>query len=93
MPWRATRPMDQRAEFVLKAEQEEVPFRELCEEFGVSPKTGYKWVARFRAGGIAALEPGGTPRGCGVPDGGAQGRTSQLGAAQDPGALRTREQG
>ena len=55
MPWRATRPMDQRAEFVLKAEQEEVPFRELCEEFGVSPKTGYKWVARFRAGGIAAL--------------------------------------
>lgn len=55
MPWRATRPMDQRAEFVLKAEQREVPFRELCEEFGVSPKTGYKWVERFRAGGIAAL--------------------------------------
>lgn len=55
MPWKETRPMDQRAEFVLKAEQREVPFRQLCEEYGVSPKTGYKWVERFHAGGVAAL--------------------------------------
>ncbi len=55
MPWKATRPMDQRAEFVLKAEQREVPFRQLCEEYGVSPKTGYKWVERFHAGGVTAL--------------------------------------
>lgn len=55
MPWRETRPMEQRAEFVLKAEKGGVPFRQLCEEFGVSPKTGYKWVERYRAGGIAAL--------------------------------------
>ena len=55
MPWKETRPMDQRAQFVLKAEEKQVPFRELCEEFGVSPKTGYKWLERFRAGGVAAL--------------------------------------
>lgn len=55
MPWKETNPMDQRAEFVLKAQQETMPFRQLCEEFGVSPKTGYKWIERFRDGGVAAL--------------------------------------
>lgn len=55
MPWKETRPMDQRAEFVLKAEAKMVPFRELCREYGITPKTGYKWMERFRAGGVAAL--------------------------------------
>lgn len=55
MPWKATRPMDQRAEFVLKAEAKAVPFRELCEQYHISSKTGYKWLERYRSGGIAAL--------------------------------------
>jgi transposase InsO family protein len=29
---------------------------ELCEQFGVSRKTGYKWVNRFEEGGAAGLE-------------------------------------
>jgi len=29
--------------------------RLLCRRFGIAPKTGYKWLARFRAGGVEAL--------------------------------------
>lgn len=28
----------------------------LCRVYAISRKTGYKWLERFRAGGIAALE-------------------------------------
>ena len=56
MPWRETRPMDQRTEFALKAEGKEIPFRQLCREYGISPKTGYKWIERFREGGVAAMQ-------------------------------------
>src|SRR5690606_6722664 len=68
MPWRETGTMDQREEFVLKAVQEAVPFRELCRQFGISAKTGYKWLSRFRDGGLPALhdqstKPHSSPRG------------------------------
>ena len=29
----------------------------LCERFGISRKTGYKWLNRFRENGQAGLEP------------------------------------
>ena len=55
MPWQETRKMDQRMEFVLKAVN--APnFRELCRQYGISAKTGYKWRERFVAGGVAGLE-------------------------------------
>ena len=38
--------MDQKMEFALKAVGAE-NFGELCREFGISRKTGYKWKARF----------------------------------------------
>ena len=38
--------MDQRREFVLKAVGT-LNFRELCREYGISAKTGYKWRERF----------------------------------------------
>ncbi|MCC5878254.1 MAG: transposase [Candidatus Sumerlaeia bacterium] len=47
--------MDQREEFVLKAMERSVPFRELCRQFAISPKTGYKWMSRFQQGGLPAL--------------------------------------
>jgi transposase InsO family protein len=47
--------MSQRHEFVLFASQTGVNFRQLCRRFRISPKTGYKWLKRFRAGGSAAL--------------------------------------
>lgn len=38
--------MNQRIEFVLRAMQTD-NFRALCREYGISPKTGYKWKKRF----------------------------------------------
>jgi len=46
MPWKQIEPMNQRKEFVLKAIQSG-NFRQLCEEYGISTKTGYKWRERF----------------------------------------------
>ncbi|HEX7758959.1 MAG TPA: IS481 family transposase [Caulobacteraceae bacterium] len=47
--------VDQRLSFVLAAEAGEEPVTWLCEQRGISRKTGYKWLARYRAGGVAAL--------------------------------------
>ncbi len=46
MPWKEVNVMNQRTEFVLKALQTE-DFRALCQEYGISAKTGYKWRERF----------------------------------------------
>ena len=55
MPWKETCVMDLRYEFVLRALLEEKPLRELCTEFGISAKTGYKWKERFLAHGAPGL--------------------------------------
>jgi transposase InsO family protein len=47
--------MSQRNEFVLLASKAGVNFRQLCRRFRISPKTGYKWLKRFRVGGLTAL--------------------------------------
>jgi transposase InsO family protein len=50
MPWRDVSVMDQRLEFVSLAMMEGANRRELCRRFGISSKTGYKWLARHAAG-------------------------------------------
>ncbi len=47
--------MDQRRQFVALAAADRMPFVELCAMFGVSTKTGYKWLRRFREDGDAGL--------------------------------------
>lgn len=42
-------------EFVEFAEKGDEPFTAICARFGVSRKTGYKWLNRFRAEGEAGL--------------------------------------
>src|SRR5436190_22774015 len=54
MPWKETQKMDERMEFVLKAVSSP-NFRELCREYGISAKTGYKWRERFLQHGLAGL--------------------------------------
>jgi len=54
MPWKKTEPMDQRIEFGLKALRAD-NFRALCAEYGVSPKTGYKWRERLLRWGTEGL--------------------------------------
>src|SRR5258708_35545396 len=55
MPWKATNAMNQRTEFVLKALQTD-NFRALCQEYGISAKTGYKWKERFVREGLSGME-------------------------------------
>lgn len=55
MVWKVSCAMSVREEFVTLSVVEGANVRELCRRFGVSPKTGYKWLARFRAGGMAGL--------------------------------------
>jgi transposase InsO family protein len=56
MPWQTQTYMSQRLEFVVLARGGGLAFNELCRRFGVSRKTGYKWLARYQAGGKEALE-------------------------------------
>ncbi len=58
MGWKLSLPMDEKKEFIEAWLSREFTFCDLCEEFGVSRKTGYKFLARFKAGGMA--ESGGT---------------------------------
>jgi putative transposase len=55
MPWKKSEPMEQRAEFVMRALRTE-NFRALCQEYGISPKTGYKWQERFFRLGLNGME-------------------------------------
>jgi putative transposase len=55
MPWNETTPMNERVKFIARYPQNEEPFSELCAYAGVSRKTGYTWVERYDAGGVAAL--------------------------------------
>src|SRR5258706_2179049 len=54
MPWKEQKAMNQRTEFVLRALRTE-NFRDLCREYGISPKTGYKWKERFLAHGLSGM--------------------------------------
>jgi transposase InsO family protein len=55
MPWQTLDLMSQRLEFVHWATTGGLSFRELCRRFRISAPTGYKWLARYRAGGPAQL--------------------------------------
>jgi transposase InsO family protein len=56
MPWSETNRMEQRARFVLEALQGHFTMSELCERYGVSRKTGYKWIDRYHGQGAPGCE-------------------------------------
>lgn len=55
MPWNEVSTVSLRLEFVTLAAADGANVRELCRRYGVSPQTAYKWIARHREGGPAAL--------------------------------------
>lgn len=55
MPWRERATVSLRHEFVVLAAAKAAPIEALCQRFGISRKTGYKWLRRYRADGPAAL--------------------------------------
>lgn len=55
MPWKEASAMSLRLEFVRLAMIETSNIRSLCRRYGISPKTAYKWIDRYREGGTEAL--------------------------------------
>jgi transposase InsO family protein len=55
MPWREICPMDEKMRLVAAVLADEHSMSELCASLGVSRKTGYKWLLRYRAQGAAGL--------------------------------------
>jgi putative transposase len=51
MPWRATSPMEERIRFGKDCRSGLYEIKERCERYGISRKTGHKWLARFDAEG------------------------------------------
>ena len=50
MPWKERTVMSERLRFVAEAMARETSFSELCRTYGISRKTGYKWMGRAYAG-------------------------------------------
>jgi transposase InsO family protein len=46
MPWMETTSVTERREFVALHARHDLPMAELCRRFGISGKTGYKWLGR-----------------------------------------------
>lgn len=56
MPWKEVQPMDQKLLFIADHLREVTTFSDLCHRYGISRKTGYKWVARYAELGLEGLQ-------------------------------------
>jgi len=56
MPWIETCVMHQRLKFIADYLESRYPLSELCRCYGISRKTGYKWVSRYEADGLDGLK-------------------------------------
>ena len=57
MPWSVTTMKNERIQFIVEALQPDRNMAALCRKYGVSRKTGYKWLKRFRqCGSLADLD-------------------------------------
>ena len=50
MPWKEYTMEKSRMEFLQEALTCEKSFKEICQDYGISRKTGYKWVDRYKSG-------------------------------------------
>ena len=56
MAWKESTLMSSRLEFVLLTQQPGANISAICQQFGISRKTGYKWIARYLADGESGLQ-------------------------------------
>jgi putative transposase len=56
MPWRHTSPMEQKIQVIADYLRQTLSITELCALYGVSRKTGYKWIERYLTSGPPGLE-------------------------------------
>jgi transposase len=57
MPWQNQTSMEEINRFVVLAQSGRFSVTDLCEQFGISRKTGYKHLERYAALGLAGLRP------------------------------------
>ncbi|EOQ97837.1 homeodomain-like domain protein [Leptospira wolbachii serovar Codice str. CDC] len=63
MPWKENNTVDLRFQFVLDSFQNDVNFTQLCAQYGISTKCGYKWKERFlKEGRDGLLDKKRTPK-------------------------------
>jgi len=67
MPWPETSPMEERIDLVREYASGLFTMTELAAQYGISRKTGYKWLDRHAAEGLAGLadrsrRPHGSPQ-------------------------------
>ena len=55
MPWQETNPMLERHHLAQDLESGQWTMTELCERYGISRITGYKWLQRYRQHGVQGL--------------------------------------
>jgi putative transposase len=55
MPWQEVTPVEQRLDFIRDYETELFTMTELAAQYGISRKTGYKWVERYEAEGALGV--------------------------------------
>lgn len=55
MPWKETCKVNERMRFIVAWSKEEMSFSGLCRAFGISRKTGYKWLERYELEGPGGL--------------------------------------
>jgi transposase InsO family protein len=55
MAWKEASTMSLREEFVQLVEKQSLSFKELCERYQISRKTGYKWLKRYARQGQSGL--------------------------------------
>ena len=55
MPWKDIQVLDQRMSFIVAYRRGEDSLSEVCRRFGVSRKTGRKWVERYLESGPEGL--------------------------------------
>jgi transposase-like protein len=55
VPWKETYPMREKRLFIEAVLAKHYSMSELCRQFGISRKTGYKWWRRFQEAGLPGL--------------------------------------
>ncbi len=57
MPWKTVTTMEEITRFIMLAQSDRFTITELCEQFGISRKTGYKHLERYATSGLQGLQP------------------------------------
>jgi transposase InsO family protein len=55
MPWNNWTDQEERLRFVYAARSNKATMAAWCRQYGISRKTGYKWLGRYERGGLAGL--------------------------------------